>query len=232
MPRGSPRSSACDRIVIPTSAGVGSAVGFLRAPVAYEVVRSRFFRLSGFDSAAVNAMLREMQDEARADRGDRRARSGDRRAPPCRHALHRPGPRDRGRPAAARRSRPTTRRSCASCSRSAMPRSSAAPMPGRRSRDPELVGHRERLGRPARSAIRRCRRELRARRDDRRGCSTRLLGECERCGRPLARRAGAGQPHRGPGASSPRTQTATVVSGGLRRPHRSLRPYRPGATAA
>ncbi|HTE80962.1 MAG TPA: hydantoinase/oxoprolinase family protein, partial [Reyranella sp.] len=54
-----------DRIVIPTSAGVGSAVGFLRAPVAYEVVRSRFFRLSGFDSAAVNAMLREMQDEAR-----------------------------------------------------------------------------------------------------------------------------------------------------------------------
>ena len=54
-----------DRIVIPTSAGVGSAVGFLRAPVAYEVVRSRFFRLGGFDSAAVNAMLREMQDEAR-----------------------------------------------------------------------------------------------------------------------------------------------------------------------
>jgi N-methylhydantoinase A len=29
------------------------------------VVRSRFYRLSGFDSAAVNAMLREMQDEAR-----------------------------------------------------------------------------------------------------------------------------------------------------------------------
>jgi N-methylhydantoinase A len=54
-----------DRIVIPTSAGVGSAVGFLRAPVAYEVVRSRFFRLSGFDPAAVNAMLHEMQDEAR-----------------------------------------------------------------------------------------------------------------------------------------------------------------------
>jgi N-methylhydantoinase A len=54
-----------DRIVIPTSAGVGSAVGFLRAPVAYEVVRSRFFRLNAFDAAAVNAMLREMQDEAR-----------------------------------------------------------------------------------------------------------------------------------------------------------------------
>jgi N-methylhydantoinase A len=54
-----------DRIVIPTSAGVGSAVGFLRAPVAYEVVRSRFFRLNGFDSTSVNAMLAEMQDEAR-----------------------------------------------------------------------------------------------------------------------------------------------------------------------
>ena len=30
-----------DRIVVPPSAGVGSAVGFLRAPIAYEVVRSR-----------------------------------------------------------------------------------------------------------------------------------------------------------------------------------------------
>jgi len=54
-----------DRIVIPTSAGVGSAVGFLRAPVAYEVVRSRFFRLSAFDPATVNAMLAEMQAEAK-----------------------------------------------------------------------------------------------------------------------------------------------------------------------
>ena len=53
-----------DRIVIPTSAGVGSAIGFLRAPVAYEVVRSRFFRLSAFDAAAVNGMLREMRTEA------------------------------------------------------------------------------------------------------------------------------------------------------------------------
>ena len=53
------------RIVIPTSAGVGSAVGFLRAPVAYEVVRSRFFRLGAFEPDIVNAMLREMQSEAR-----------------------------------------------------------------------------------------------------------------------------------------------------------------------
>jgi N-methylhydantoinase A len=55
-----------NRIVIPASAGVGSAVGFLRAPVAYEVVRSRFFRLGAFDAAPVNAMLAEMQAEARA----------------------------------------------------------------------------------------------------------------------------------------------------------------------
>ena len=54
-----------DRIVIPASAGVGSAVGFLRAPVAYEVVRSRFFRLGAFEPAIVNTMLREMQAEAR-----------------------------------------------------------------------------------------------------------------------------------------------------------------------
>ena len=53
------------RIVIPTSAGVGSAVGFLRAPVAYEVVRSRFFRLGAFEPDVVNAMLREMRAEAR-----------------------------------------------------------------------------------------------------------------------------------------------------------------------
>ena len=35
-----------DRILVPTSAGVGSAVGFLRAPIAYEIVRSRLQKLS------------------------------------------------------------------------------------------------------------------------------------------------------------------------------------------
>ena len=29
-----------DRVVVPQQAGVGSAVGFLRAPIAYEIVRS------------------------------------------------------------------------------------------------------------------------------------------------------------------------------------------------
>ncbi len=51
-------------VLIPASAGVGSAVGFLRAPIAFEVVRSRFARLSTFDPAAINAMFEEMATEA------------------------------------------------------------------------------------------------------------------------------------------------------------------------
>jgi len=54
------------RIVVPTGAGVGSAIGFLRAPVAYEVVRSKYQRFASFDIAAVNALLADMQAEARA----------------------------------------------------------------------------------------------------------------------------------------------------------------------
>jgi N-methylhydantoinase A len=55
-----------DRIVVPTNAGVGSAIGFLRAPVAYEVVRSRNMRLRQFDPDAVNTILADMQAEALA----------------------------------------------------------------------------------------------------------------------------------------------------------------------
>ncbi len=54
-----------DRIVVPVGAGVGSAIGFLRAPVAYEVVRSLYQKLSAFDVAAVNALLAAMSAEAR-----------------------------------------------------------------------------------------------------------------------------------------------------------------------
>ena len=54
------------RIVVPANAGVGSAVGFLRAPVAYEIVRSRLQRLDTFDASAANALLAEMRDEAAA----------------------------------------------------------------------------------------------------------------------------------------------------------------------
>ncbi|MFQ5956019.1 MAG: hydantoinase/oxoprolinase family protein, partial [Kiloniellales bacterium] len=53
-----------ERIVVPTAAGVGSAVGILRAPVAYEVVRGLYQRLGGFDAAAVNAVFDEMRTQA------------------------------------------------------------------------------------------------------------------------------------------------------------------------
>jgi len=53
-----------DRVLVPTGAGVGSALGFLRAPVAYEVVRSLYQRLTRFDGAAVEALLADMAAEA------------------------------------------------------------------------------------------------------------------------------------------------------------------------
>ena len=54
------------RILVPSGAGVGSAIGFLRAPVAYEVVRSLYQRLRTFDTAAVSRLLSDMAAEARA----------------------------------------------------------------------------------------------------------------------------------------------------------------------
>ena len=53
-----------DRVIVPVDAGVASAVGFLRAPVAYEVLRSRPCRLIGFDAAAIDALLAEMSEDA------------------------------------------------------------------------------------------------------------------------------------------------------------------------
>jgi N-methylhydantoinase A len=54
------------RVLIPVNAGVGSAVGLLRAPVAYEIVRGRLIRLSEFDAAAANRLIAEMRAEAEA----------------------------------------------------------------------------------------------------------------------------------------------------------------------
>ena len=54
-----------DRIVVPTHAGVGSAIGFLRAPVAYEVVQSHYMRLKRFDYAGANRVLAALSEEAR-----------------------------------------------------------------------------------------------------------------------------------------------------------------------
>ncbi len=51
-------------VLVPPAAGVGSAVGFLAAPVSYEVVRSRYLRLSAFDAGIVEAVMAEMRAEA------------------------------------------------------------------------------------------------------------------------------------------------------------------------
>ncbi len=55
-----------DTVIVPTGAGVGSAIGFLQAPIAYEVVRSRYMRLGSFDAALANEALDAMRAEADA----------------------------------------------------------------------------------------------------------------------------------------------------------------------
>lgn len=53
-----------DRILVPPAASVGSAIGFLIAPISYEVVRSRYMRLSAFDEKLIDAVMAEMREEA------------------------------------------------------------------------------------------------------------------------------------------------------------------------
>jgi N-methylhydantoinase A len=55
-----------DRVLVPSNAGVGSAVGFLRAPIAYEIVRSQLQRLDAFDADAANTLYAAMREEAEA----------------------------------------------------------------------------------------------------------------------------------------------------------------------
>ena len=54
------------RVIVPANAGVGSAVGFLAAPVSYEIVRSQYMRLDTFDAVAATTMLNEVSAEIRA----------------------------------------------------------------------------------------------------------------------------------------------------------------------
>ncbi|WP_075220862.1 hydantoinase/oxoprolinase family protein [Acuticoccus yangtzensis] len=49
-----------DKVIIPAHAGVGSAVGFLYAPVSFEVVRSAFVPIDTMDHEAVASMFAEM----------------------------------------------------------------------------------------------------------------------------------------------------------------------------
>lgn len=53
-------------IIVPLGAGVGSAIGFLRAPIAYEVTRSAAVSLDAFNAKTVNTLLQHMTRDARA----------------------------------------------------------------------------------------------------------------------------------------------------------------------
>lgn len=53
-----------DRCLVPPGAGVGSAIGFLKAPFGYESLASRIIGLSGFDAAAINALIADLRSTA------------------------------------------------------------------------------------------------------------------------------------------------------------------------
>jgi len=55
-----------NRLLVPPGAGVGSAIGFLRAPFSFEANRSVYMRLGAFDAAQTRALLTELRDEATA----------------------------------------------------------------------------------------------------------------------------------------------------------------------
>ncbi len=58
------RRSQVRRILIPRDPGVGSAVGFLFAPVSFEIIRSRYATLDALDVAGLNGFFAQMIDEA------------------------------------------------------------------------------------------------------------------------------------------------------------------------
>ncbi|MBP2236521.1 N-methylhydantoinase A [Sinorhizobium kostiense] len=53
-----------DRCLIPQGAGVGSAIGFLKAPFGYEALASKIVSLSKFDAASINTMLDQLKATA------------------------------------------------------------------------------------------------------------------------------------------------------------------------
>ncbi|MDH3450548.1 MAG: hydantoinase/oxoprolinase family protein, partial [Gammaproteobacteria bacterium] len=53
-----------DELLIPPGAGVGSAIGFLRAPFGFEAIRGAFLRLSEFDAGWTNRLIGELDEEA------------------------------------------------------------------------------------------------------------------------------------------------------------------------
>lgn len=53
-----------EELIVPPGAAVGSAIGFLRAPFAYEAVRSFYTTASTFDAEAADAVVTDLADEA------------------------------------------------------------------------------------------------------------------------------------------------------------------------
>ena len=60
------RKLGMQRVVVPVGAGVGSAHGFLRAPIAYEVVRTRHMHVEALDHMLLNDLFAAMRAEATA----------------------------------------------------------------------------------------------------------------------------------------------------------------------
>jgi N-methylhydantoinase A len=54
------------RVVIPVDAGVGSALGFLDAPIAYEVARTFLLRTGSLDATLIADLFTDMRAEAEA----------------------------------------------------------------------------------------------------------------------------------------------------------------------
>ncbi|MBB5722237.1 N-methylhydantoinase A [Loktanella ponticola] len=52
------------RLIVPPGAGVGSAIGFLRAPYSFEANRSVYMKLSDFDPQVIRDLLTDLQTEA------------------------------------------------------------------------------------------------------------------------------------------------------------------------
>ncbi len=53
-----------DRLLVPSGAGVGSAIGFLRAPFSFEANRSVYMKLSDFDGDRIKSLLSDLEAEA------------------------------------------------------------------------------------------------------------------------------------------------------------------------
>ena len=58
------KSLGVERLLVPPGAGVGSAIGFLRAPFSFEANRSVYMKLSDFDGEKIKSLLTDLKAEA------------------------------------------------------------------------------------------------------------------------------------------------------------------------